>query len=356
MRVIQNKEYISYFNEKTGEYIRTGIIKNSVDTGKDPFMAEFPELIDVGIMGHCVHGKSGLCIESGVECYQNGLTSYIPNMKLDDFRQIASECKGRTFQFALGGCGDPDQHEDFEKILQICEENDIVPNFTTSGLGLTQDKALLCKKYCGAVAVSWYRSPYTLKAIKTLVDCGVKTNIHYVLTKNTIEEAINRLKATNTADGFPKGINAVIFLLHKPVGQGKLNNIIDINNASFNELCQIVDNNNLPFKLGFDSCTVPALLNLKNIDFTYLDTCEGGRWSAYISSDMRMMPCSFAHTDDTYSISLNELSIAKAWHSEKFDLFRNKFKTACPDCTKRDLCLGGCPIIPQIVLCKDKKY
>lgn len=41
-----------FFNTKTGEYIRTGILdKEGRDTGVDPFMASYPHLIDVGIMG-----------------------------------------------------------------------------------------------------------------------------------------------------------------------------------------------------------------------------------------------------------------------------------------------------------------
>ena len=50
MKVIRGKNYISFFKEKTGEYLRTGILKDGVDTGVDPFMADFPELLDVGIM------------------------------------------------------------------------------------------------------------------------------------------------------------------------------------------------------------------------------------------------------------------------------------------------------------------
>ena len=43
-------------------------------------MAGFPELLDVGIMGHCTHGLSGLCRESGVQCYQDGWNISQPNM------------------------------------------------------------------------------------------------------------------------------------------------------------------------------------------------------------------------------------------------------------------------------------
>lgn len=164
-KIKKDKNFISCFNQETGFYFRTGILEDGKDTGVDPFMASFPELLDVGIMGHCIHGKTGLCQKAGIGCYQDGLHSNNPNMSLEDFKKIAEQCKGKTFQFALGGCGDPDQHEHFEEILKVCKENGIVPNFTTSGFGMTKALAKLCKQYCGAVAVSWYRSPYTLNPL-----------------------------------------------------------------------------------------------------------------------------------------------------------------------------------------------
>ena len=103
MRVIKNCDFISAFDPKTGRYIRTGIIRDGKDTGEDPFMAPFPELLDVGIMGHCIQGKTGLCVQAGIQCYQDGLHSTKPNMSLEDFRSIAEQCTKRTFQFALGG-------------------------------------------------------------------------------------------------------------------------------------------------------------------------------------------------------------------------------------------------------------
>lgn len=44
----------------------------------------------------------------------------------------------------MGGRGDPDQHEYFEEILKFCRENVLVPNFTTSGYGMTPEIAKLC--------------------------------------------------------------------------------------------------------------------------------------------------------------------------------------------------------------------
>lgn len=229
-QIIFDKHYgfKTIFDSKTGLYVRSDILdETGRSTGKEPFMASFPHLVDVGIMGHCIHGKTGLCLQAGIECYQSGLSIEEPNMSFDDFKSIARQCEGRTNQFALGGRGDPDQHENFEEILRICRDYSIVPNFTTSGYGMTKEIARLCKEYCGAVAVSWYRNTYTTRAIDTLVKAGVKTNIHYVLGNNTIDEAIDRL----SEDSFPIGINAVIFLLHKPAGLGSQENVLSVDHS-----------------------------------------------------------------------------------------------------------------------------
>ena len=351
--IIEDKKYRfkSAFNTKTGAYVRTGVLdENGKDTGVDPFMASYPHLIDVGIMGHCIHGKTGLCAKAGIGCYQSGLLVEQPNMSVEDFRRIAEQSRFRCNQFALGGRGDPDQHEHFEELLKICRENMLVPNFTTSGYGMTPEIAALCKQYCGAVAVSWYRSEYTQKAIQMLLDASVTTNIHYVLGKNTIDEAIRRLQT----DDFPAGIHAVIFLLHKPAGQGTKANVLSVEDPKVAEFFAQVDRRH-PFQVGMDSCNVPGAIRFcKSILPQSLDTCEGGRYSCYIGADMTMVPCSFDQ-GKRYGVSLREMTIEQAWNSEPFEHFRDKMRHACPDCEQRALCLGGCPLMPQIVFCDSDK-
>jgi len=426
------------FNTVNGFYFRTGVLDaNGKDTGVDPFMRDFPALIDIGVMGHCVHGASGLCAKSGVQCYQNGLKTYEPNMSLDNFKKIVDECKDKCFQFALGGRGDVDQHENFEEILRYCAENHIVPNFTTSGLGMTKEIAQTCKTYCGAVAVSMYSrldnivpdiarrkltdgskrvyrsvddipvlftfnnenkecywdAPnyiingetyewdelhhivfsdeeqeyeyfrifneknsiakndipnYTINAVNMLIDAGVTTNIHYVIGNNTIDEAIARLKY----NGFPTGINAVIFLLHKPVGLGKEDNVLDINDVRVKEFFNLIDTGKFPFQIGFDSCTVPGIINCtKNIAGESIDSCEGGRFSMYITSDMKALPCSFDNQDMKWAVDISNGLIEDAWNSDSFNDFRSHFLNSCPNCPNRTSCYGGCPIRRQTVLC-----
>ena len=124
-------------------------------------------------------------------------------MSLDDYYSIIAQCRGRTFQIALGGAGDPNKHEFFADILRVTRENKIVPNYTTSGYDLTDREVEWTKKYCGAVAVSYYSKLdkdgnednfSTIDAIERFVRAGCITNVHYVLSRKNIMEAIYRVK------------------------------------------------------------------------------------------------------------------------------------------------------------------
>ena len=96
-----------------------------------------------------------------------------------------------------------------------------------------------------------------------------------------------------------------------------------------------------------------ALQYCKNIWADSLDTCEGGRYSCYIGPDMIMVPCSFDQKK-IYGILLEGITIEQAWNSTPFGMFRQSLKYSCPECTKQHLCMGGCPLMPEIVLCNKK--
>ncbi len=350
-------QFQELFNPHTGFYLRTGILEKDtqgdryIDTGVDPFMRWMPGLLDIGIMGTCTHGSRGLCRQSGVQCYQDGLHTRQENMPFSDFRHIIDQVRGKTFQCALGGRGDPNKHPDFKGILGYCREHDIVPNYTTSGLELTEQEVALTKRYTGAVAVSFYRHPHTLRAIEMFLNQDVKTNIHYVLSSHSIQEAIERLEQQS----FPHAVNAIIFLLHKPVGSGTQDDVLQPDEQRLQRFFEIINTKKFPFKIGFDSCSVPGLLNnADTISRMSLDPCEGGRFSCYISPDMKMTPCSFDQTM-AYAIDLHEHTIEEAWNSDAFEGFRSILRDACPSCPDQRDCLGGCPLVPEITLCKRKK-
>ena len=340
----KKNKFVSMFNPKTGFYMRTGIIgEDGKDTGVDPFMASYPELLDIGIMQTCV-----CAAKCNVDCYQRAIERTGGNMSLEDFESILKQSEGKMFQCALSGAGDVDTHEYFKEILELCCDYNTVPNFTTSGIAMTRKKAEICKEFCGAVAVSEHFAPYTDKAIDLLLEAGVKTNIHYVLSAKTIEDATYKLMN----DGFKKGINAVVFLLYKPIGLGREENVLHSYDTQVRRFFEAVDNFKGSHKIGFDSCSCAGIVNFtKKVNLDSVDYCEGARFSAYIDANMNTMPCSFGNQDSKWFVSLRDHTIEEAWNSEVFERFRYSLKNSCAGCKDRAGCAGGCPIVNQVTLC-----
>jgi radical SAM protein with 4Fe4S-binding SPASM domain len=342
-KIDKKNKFISMFDPSTGFYARSGVIENGKDTGVDPFMTSYPELLDIGIMQTCVCSH-----KCNVDCYQKAIERTGSNMSVEDFESILKQSKGKLFQVALGGAGDVDTHKNFEEIVRLCREYNIVPNFTTSGILMTKEKAEICKKYCGAVAVSEHFADYTENALNLLLEAGVKTNIHYVLSNKSIDTAIERLKNNS----FKQGINAVVFLLYKPVGLGKEENMLRPEDPRVKEFFELIDTGDFHHKIGFDSCTCSGIVNFtKQVNMESLDFCEGARYSAYIDANMHMMPCSFANQDSSWFVSLRDHTVQEAWDSDIFEKFRYSLRHSCSGCPNRANCAGGCPLVNQITLC-----
>lgn len=347
-KITDSQGFISAFNDENGDYIRTGILDaEGNDSGIEPLHSDFPQLLDIGIMGHCAHGLSGRCAETGIQCYQSGGTIDKPNMIFEDFKNTIAQCEGRTFQVALGGRGDPEMHESFENIVAACRHYGVVPNTTTSGFGLDREKVRQIKRYCGAAAVSWYKTEYTYRAIDMLLDAGVTTNIHFVLGNNSIDEAIEILSENK----IPKGISRFIFLLHKPVGMGGAERVLNAGDERVKTFFKLMSDGEIADRTGFDSCLVPGIVkNCVNVLPESFDACEAGRFSAYIGADMMMSPCSFDRLEKV-SESLREFTVEQIWNRPKFSSFREAFTKRCPGCFWKESCLGGCPYHPEIRLC-----
>ena len=318
-------------------------------------MRSFPELIDIGIMGSCVAGRTGLCRAAGIDCYQNGMHSSDKNMELSEYARIIAQCKGRVFQVALGGAGDPNKHECFEDILCTTRENNIVPNYTTSGYCLLDQEIDLSKKYCGAVAVSHYSrlvssgkedNPSTTEAIERFVEAGCITNVHYVLSKKSIKEAVHRVKNHM----FPKGINAVVFLLYKPVGMASKEYVLKCDDPAYIELLHLVSTIDSDWRYGFDTCQSPAIYRLTDsLAKEAIEFCEAARFSMYIDSKSTAYPCSFGIEDSRYSISLKTHTLQEAWGSKQFSRFRNNQNEICAACANRSC--RGCGLDFGFSLC-----
>jgi radical SAM additional 4Fe4S-binding domain len=340
--------FFEIFNEQNGTMIRSDVY------GVDPVMRSFPELIDVGIMGNC--GSRKYCKNAGVDCYQKGNTINAPHMTLENFISIAKQATGKTFQFALGGAGDPNKHPQFEDILKTCRALRIIPNMTTSGFLLSDSEVELIKKYCGAAAVSWYSrlnhgresNPVTIEVVERLLEAGCITNLHYVISNDTIDEAIIRLEQNL----IPVGINAIVFILYKPIGNGVTKKVLKHTDVRLKKFFSLVTERKHPFSIGFDTCFTPAILRWANtISTTSIDPCEAATFSMYIDSQMNCYPCSFGIWDKHLSESLGNKTLRDIWMGEKFTSFRSQKKAKCDNCRSRGLCHDGCRLGVDIDLC-----
>lgn len=322
---VENDDYVILFNTKTGQELLSG-----KDGKPDPFSLEYPSMIDVGIMGHCKNKCEF--------CYQGDDSE--PNMSLLDFKRLIHASKDHVMQVALGGRGDPNHHEYFEQILRYARENGVVPNYTTSGNGLTDEQIEISKKYCGAVAVSMLKKDFTYSSLNRLMDAGVKTNIHQLFSKNTFSDVISIIEGNDVWDGLVdvERLNAVIFLLFKPQGRGK-NLDWHPTDLQLETFARLIEQPKSKFKIGLDSCLVNKVANVRELtesEELYVDSCEAARMSCYVTPDMRLMPCSFGCRDQYGKniVPTNKAMIKLAWdEGESFKDFReilNKDRFICP--------------------------
>lgn len=317
-----NKDYAIMFNTETGFEIMQGIGDKA-----DPFSLELPSLLDVGVMGHCKHKCEF--------CYQGHVNE--PNMTVHNFKSIIDATKHHTNQVALGGRGDPNHHADFAEIVAYARKNGVVPNYTTSGIDLT-DAQIEASLLCGAVAVSDYGHPYTYDAINRFIEAGVKTNIHMIYSGKTHAKAVQIVLGNDVWDkAFPiEKLNAVIFLLFKPAGAGSKLKWTPAK-EQLHTFANIVFQPKSKFKIGMDSCLINHVLKYatpSDLQRMSIDTCEGGRMSAYITPDMRLMPCSFSD-EDKWSVPITESEDIKwIWDNTKpFTKFREilqRNQCSCP--------------------------
>ena len=332
-RRFKNDKYELLFNTETGLEVLQGI-----NGYPDPFKLDLPSLLDVGVMGHCKN-KCPFC-------YQGPIKQ--PHMKLSDFMSIIDQTHHHTNQIALGGRGDPNKHPDFAKMLEYCRKHNVVPNYTTSGIDLTDDE-IETSKMCGAVAVSDYEQPHTYKALKGFMNAGIKTNIHQLFHKGTYSKCLqivygydpwkyNGNKAyyhEHPGEVDIDKLNAVIFLLFKPQGSGRtLTDLIPTKYQLKTFGIKILQPDS-KFKVGMDSCLVNHVLQYTEttpVQAMSIDTCEAARMSGYITPDMKFKPCSFA--EKTSEVDLARTNIENIWNTSRvFKGFRKhliKNKMSCP--------------------------
>ncbi|MEK3738806.1 radical SAM protein [Paenibacillus sp. FSL F4-0122] len=336
IRNCKESGYILGFDKEEGTFIRYG------KEGSDPFYNKVgPELLDIAITNYCERG----CYF----CYRAS-NRHGYSMRLEDYELVMEQAeKSGVLQVALGG-GNPNQHPQFIQILQKTREHNIVPSYTTNGQGMTDEIYEATKKFCGAMAVSWYK-PYVdaLNVIKRAGEYGIKVNIHFMLNKRSLLQAMELMEEQSNQ---LEGVNAIVFLNYKPV-------------HSSDELC-LTDGNEIKdffeflkkfkkCKIGFDSCMISYLpLMGESLLKETVDFCEAARFSGYISENLLFYPCSFMNDISGNGIDLRKHSLQDGWRfGEEFIKMRERLSkpsvqeqsiSKCRNCESYEMCHGGCQI------------
>lgn len=283
----------SIFNPDTGFAVR-----GELSDGTDPIYASSPELVDCKITNQCDNGCA--------YCYM-GSNKDGKHCWMEDYFQLLDQMSDLcVFQIALGG-GEPTMHPHFIPILRVTREVGIVPNYSTNG-NLTQEIVDASREFCGAVAVSWH-SPPNIAATEWLIRDGVKTNVHFILSEQKVDEAIGLMRALD--NGLLPGLNAIIFLRLKPVGRASKVNV-QFNAESLGRFFAETEKEH-KYKIGFDACMIPMVERHAEFNPIFYDLCDGGRFSCFVdasSPEIEMKKCSF---DKAPGYSLRKMTMAEAW-------------------------------------------
>lgn len=330
------QHYRTLFHQGTGFFVR------KEDEGfPEPFWSEdSPELLDVSITNYCENGCSFCYRQSSVDGR---------HMSMQDMHKIINQAsEAGVMQMAIGG-GNPNQHPQFIEILKCVRENGIVPTYTSNGNGLTDEILEATRKYCGAMAVSAY-PPYERyeELTERIRSFGIKVNLHVILKGDTIDVLIRWMKEPPR---WFDNINAVIVLNYKPIGNYAHDLVIDKEKiAVFYESVSKCDT----VKVGFDSCCMPGIVTWMNVNPSLVESCEAARFSAFISEDLKMYPCSFMANTNMFG-DLKKDSLIDIWRKNiHFVNHRSRIlNNGCMGCgcKYQDLCKGGCVFLPEINQC-----
>lgn len=340
-RHIDNYHFVA--DSRTGITMRWGKSLND-----DPTFAPVPELADISISNHCTKGCSF--------CYRDSRNNN-EFMSVEDYCSVLDSMNhdnyGNVFQVALGG-GEPLEHPDFLTIIDKTVHRNIVPNFTTNGIYIDQNICNQIKGKVGAVAISVTSAQeIPTDKVKLLNLHGIRVNLHYLLSSETISEAIKILRGDNSE--LLDGINAIVFLTYKPAGRADRQFVIKSGFTLDEFLREIETRESKMPKIGFDACFIPMLMRKTKIPRTLIDTCEGGFFSVYIDHRLNVSPCSFSARRDSYNLHVYDFY--DIWLN-KFDSYREASKNHCrfKECSAYDLCRGCCPYYPEITACYEDKY
>lgn len=166
---------------------------------------EYSEFYDVGITTKC-NAECPFCYVSATKKGENFINicdtwkkwmSMYPEIK---YKKVTKTLK--PFQIAIGSTGEPTIHPEFTRFLQTVYETNVVPNYTTNGIILSDTNNPWCQEileatgnFVGGVAVSFGNKLLRLRALKAIYNLlkhgECKVVIHHLISdKKSVEDFV----------------------------------------------------------------------------------------------------------------------------------------------------------------------
>lgn len=291
-------------------------------------------------------------------CYVDA-TPTSPDASGDDLRTLIDQLADHgVFHLALGG-GESLLRDDLFELADYARARGLVPNLTTSGLGMTATKAAACRIF-GQVNVSLdglgevYRrcrgydgAGHALRALRLLADAGVSTGINLVLQRGNWDHLDETIEAAVDA-----GAGEIEILRFKPAGRAHLTYLGGrLDTARNREL--------VPRLVGLMrrwpdvhikiDCSFVPMLCAAEPDPELLQRfgvigCEAGNMLAAVRADGQAVACSFVETTlgpaAVLSSQWDDHPQLTAWRA-----FSEAPPEPCASCAWRPVCRGGCKVV-----------
>lgn len=303
---------------------------------------------------HCLPSENyfseGILVHN---CYKNNTNQEATNMTLDTFKLIINKIPKTLTQVAFGITG-IQTNPDFIPMMEYCREIGIVPNFTLSGVDLTDEIAERVSKISGALAVSAYKSDKNVcyNTVHKFTSLGMKqVNIHLMVSQETLDFVYEVLD-DRMNDPRLKDMHAIVFLGVKPKGRATKgwNSLTKDQYKNLVKYC--LDKG---FNFGFDSCSAPKFeAAIKDMDIPKKladrfieasESCESSMFSAYINVGGEYWHCSFTEHEPNQSyvdvLAVNDF-IGEVWYADTVVDFRKKLISGMVDGCRH------CHVFPQI--------
>jgi MoaA/NifB/PqqE/SkfB family radical SAM enzyme len=341
-KVVVGPDYNYIFIKKSGFFQRWG---KTVDD--DPLYSPIgPEILDIEI-------STDGCPNNCPFCYKGNTNKDPTNMSLETFKSIINKFPRVLTQVAFGITG-IQTNPDFIPMMEYCREIGVVPNFTLSGIDLTDEIAEKVSKISGALAISAYQTDKNVcyNTVKKFTDLGMdQVNIHLMVSQETLDFVYEVLNDRLT-DPRLKDMHAIVFLGVKPKGRAK-NGYHSLTKEQYAELIKYCLDKSIA--IGFDSCSSGKFENaVKGMDLTddvkkqfieASESCESSIFSSYINVHGEYWHCSFTENEPNQIcvdvLKVNDF-ISEVWYSDTAIEFRNKLISGMIDGCRH------CHVFPQI--------